>query len=591
MFNGVFGGGGKGPGDQALQSIMNQQAGAPNGGDDKDKGNNSSNKGGNVGLFDPSGLERAAKAARELDQSKHAREAMEIVKTQEKTKQHDLLVKAKEYEAHVKQLEIEVKKREGEENRKTIGAQQEMNQRKAEYEDQIKRKRIVEQMNADKYRKEEELKRQEEAVAKQEAIRRKTIEYEAELRQKTEKARVELETRGKIQAERENHDLRMKEAVIKAEEYRKTVIEGLKVASKEFGRGFQEYIDDPKKLSATALTLSGIFLGLYTARVSTGIAGKYIEARLGKPSLVRDTSRRTFRQRLTSPIETISSIIKPTSPNDVMKGIVLKESLTERLNRITVSTANTKKNGAPFRNLCLHGPPGTGKTLFAKGLATHSGLDYAILTGGDVAPLGKDAVTEIHKVFDWAETSRKGVLIFVDEADAFLRRRSTEYISEDMRNALNAFLYRTGTASEKFMVVFASNQPEQFDWAINDRIDEMVDFALPGEQERLQMLTMYIEKFIREPENTKAKRIIVDENINSELLEKTAKMTKGFSGREISKLVIGFQAAAYGASADKAMLTKELYDKVVDEMIIGKQNKITWLAESEIKDMVQDAKK
>ena len=591
MFNGVFGGGGKGPGDQALQSIMNQQAGAPNGGDDKDKGNNSSNKGGNVGLFDPSGLERAAKAARELDQSKHAKEAMEIVKTQEKTKQNDLLVKAKEYEAHVKQLEIEVKKREGEENRKTIGAQQEMNKKKAEYDDQLQRKRYVDQMNAEKYRKEEDLKRQEEAVAKQEAIRRKNIEYEAELRQKTEKARVELETRGKIQAERENHDLRMKETVIKAEEYRKTVIEGLKVASKEFGRGFQEYLDDPKKLSATALTLSGIFLGLYTARVSTGIAGKYIEARLGKPSLVRDTSRRTFRQRLTSPIETISSIIKPTSPNDVMKGIVLKESLTERLNRITVSTANTKKNGAPFRNLCLHGPPGTGKTLFAKGLATHSGLDYAILTGGDVAPLGKDAVTEIHKVFDWAETSRKGVLIFVDEADAFLRRRSTEYISEDMRNALNAFLYRTGTASEKFMVVFASNQPEQFDWAINDRIDEMVDFALPGEQERLQMLTMYIEKFIREPENTKAKRIIVDENINSELLEKTAKMTKGFSGREISKLVIGFQAAAYGASADKAMLTKELYDKVVDEMIIGKQNKITWLAESEIKDMVQDAKK
>ncbi len=30
----------------------------------------------------------------------------------------------------------------------------------------------------------------------------------------------------------------------------------------------------------------------------------------------------------------------------------------------------------------LLGPPGTGKTLFAKGLARHSGLDYAIMTGG-----------------------------------------------------------------------------------------------------------------------------------------------------------------------------------------------------------------
>lgn len=37
--------------------------------------------------------------------------------------------------------------------------------------------------------------------------------------------------------------------------------------------------------------------------------------------------------------------------------------------------------------------------------------------------------------------------MFVDEADAFLRRRNTETISEDLRNALNAFLYRTGEST------------------------------------------------------------------------------------------------------------------------------------------------
>ena len=52
------------------------------------------------------------------------------------------------------------------------------------------------------------------------------------------------------------------------------------------------------------------------------------------------------------------------------------------------------------------GPPGTGKTLFAKGLSRHSGLDYAIITGGDVAPLGREAVSEMHKLFDWAQASR-----------------------------------------------------------------------------------------------------------------------------------------------------------------------------------------
>lgn len=48
------------------------------------------------------------------------------------------------------------------------------------------------------------------------------------------------------------------------------------------------------------------------------------------------------------------------------------------------------------------------------------GLDYALMTGGDVAPLGSQAVTKIHQLFDWAKKSRKGLLLFIDEADAFL---------------------------------------------------------------------------------------------------------------------------------------------------------------------------
>ena len=68
------------------------------------------------------------------------------------------------------------------------------------------------------------------------------------------------------------------------------------------------------------------------------------------------------------------------------------------------------------------GPPGTGKTMAAKRLARTSGLDYAILSGGDVAPLAGGAVTQLHDTFDWAERSRKGLLLFIDEADAFLGR-------------------------------------------------------------------------------------------------------------------------------------------------------------------------
>lgn len=41
--------------------------------------------------------------------------------------------------------------------------------------------------------------------------------------------------------------------------------------------------------------------------------------------------------------------------------------------------------------------------------AVHSGMDCAIMSGGDVGPLGKDAVTELHGLFRWAAKSQRFV--------------------------------------------------------------------------------------------------------------------------------------------------------------------------------------
>ena len=223
------------------------------------------------------------------------------------------------------------------------------------------------------------------------------------------------------------------------------------------------------------------------------------------------------------------------------------------------------------------GAPGTGKTMFARGLAHHSGLDFAILTGGDIAPLGRDAVTELHKLFDWAKTSRKGLLLFIDEADAFLQNRETTKISEDQRNALNAFLFRTGTESNQFMMVYASNQPNQFDPALLDRVDEMVEFNLPGTEERRQMIAMYIDKYLIKPPGY-AKAVITD-GIGPAEIEKAVKMTEGFSGRSISKLAIAWQAAAYGTEG--AIIDKETFFKTVEHHKQSMAKKDDWLLESE----------
>ncbi|GFH19459.1 AAA domain-containing protein [Haematococcus lacustris] len=109
--------------------------------------------------------------------------------------------------------------------------------------------------------------------------------------------------------------------------------------------------------------------------------------------------------------------------------------------------------------------------MAAKRLARTSGLDYAIMSGGDVAPLEGKAVTQLHQAFDWAERSSKGLLLFIDEADAFLGRRSKD-----------------------FMVVIATNRPGDLDDAVLDRMDEALEFALPREEERLQLLRLYLDK-------------------------------------------------------------------------------------------------
>lgn len=101
--------------------------------------------------FDPEGLERAAKAARELDSSRNASSAIELIKAQEATKQHEAAAKRSEMDAYAQQLRQANIEAEANEARKTLDAQTEHERRRAEYQDQLERKRQVDMLNAQKY--------------------------------------------------------------------------------------------------------------------------------------------------------------------------------------------------------------------------------------------------------------------------------------------------------------------------------------------------------------------------------------------------------------------------------------------------------
>jgi len=252
--------------------------------------------------------------------------------------------------------------------------------------------------------------------------------------------------------------------------------------------------------------------------------------------------------------------------------VVLAKDLDKRIASLAVATRNTRKHAAPYRHMMFYGPPGTGKTMVAKRLAKSSGMDYAIMTGGDVGPLGRDATTELHKLFDWANTTGRGLLLFIDEGDAFLGSRARVGLSEDQRNALNALLYRTGTPTSKFMLVVATNRPGDLDAAVTDRIDEAMWFGLPDLELREKLLRQYFgEYLVRAGEKAgtglvgafkkRAARIDVAADIDDAYFADLARRTEGFSGRGISKLMLSVQGAVYGQ--ETPVVNRDVMEEVV----------------------------
>ena len=136
----MFGGAGKKKKEESLSSAMSPENAPTN----KSAGNSLTG-------FDPEGLERAAKAARELDASRNAPAAIELIKTQEATKQHESAAKRAEMEAYSQQMRQQNIQAEAEEARKTLDAQTQHERKRSEYRDELERKRQVDMLNAQKY--------------------------------------------------------------------------------------------------------------------------------------------------------------------------------------------------------------------------------------------------------------------------------------------------------------------------------------------------------------------------------------------------------------------------------------------------------
>lgn len=476
----------------------------------------------------------------------------------------------------------------GKEERKTLDVKRDHELQVETEKHALERKRMHEEDVTRRDQNRDLVQLQEESNIRIERARRETEEVLKEKQLTSDHTRALLERNttlektvidvdGRIRQQRANQDIEMAQLQQRLEADRVKLMQALQATFDNLGQGIAVLLADKQKLIKFVGGFVALAAGIYLSREVIRIVGKLIEQRLGKPSLVRETSRSS------GAFGFLSALFhrKTAKGQDELADVVLRNALETRVFEIARSTRNAMLHGAPYRHLLLYGPPGTGKTMVAKRLARASGMDYAILSGGDVGPLGSDAVTELHALFKWANSSPRGVLIFIDEAEAFLGCRATRktHMSEAMRNALNALLYHTGTQSKKFMLVVATNRPEDLDTAVTDRIDDTLHFDLPEAKERVRLLQMYFNEYVAHlaapPASAKgtsltgkpdkaavsALPLILDVNVMTQYGE----ITSGMSGREIAKMMLYMQSIVY--AQDEVVVTPKLVDRVVREKV------------------------
>lgn len=202
----------------------------------------------------------------------------------------------------------------------------------------------------------------------------------------------------------------------------------------------------------------------------------------------------------------------------------LEEGMAKlRFHKIIYEDWNFQKIDKQGKAVILNffGEPGTGKTLTAEGFA--GSINKSIIKLG-IAELESKFMGETSKniqtIFKVAKENDS--VLFFDEADTLLGKRLSS-VTQGIDNEVNAMRSTLLIELEKFdgVAIFATNFAKNYDEAFRSRISHHIYFDLPDLEARKQLWNLMLVKEIPLAEN------------REEVIEKIAKLSEGFSGRDI----------------------------------------------------------
>jgi hypothetical protein len=192
----------------------------------------------------------------------------------------------------------------------------------------------------------------------------------------------------------------------------------------------------------------------------------------------------------------LGTLAQPVTPRFVLSELMLPPAQTRQVEELVAAMKNLTRvhyewgtarawNEGGLAAL-FAGPPGTGKTMCAEAMAMALNLPlYRIDLSQVVNKYIGETEKNLRKLFDAADAA--DVILFFDEADALFGKRTEVKDAHDRYANLEISYLLERMERFKGLAILATNRKKDLDEAFLRRLRFVIEFPLPGPEERLRI--------------------------------------------------------------------------------------------------------